>query len=125
MVIAVPQSVARGIVFSGLMTLPGAGPAVADAQVAEEVEIHTKYQCYIERQQEEITHQEQYEATRLPADLDYRGVHGLSIEVQQKLNQHRPETLGQAMRISGVTPAAISLLLIHVKRGFGAMQKTA
>jgi tRNA uridine 5-carboxymethylaminomethyl modification enzyme len=114
-----------GVTYSGLMTLPGAGPAVADAQVAEEVEIHTKYQCYIERQQEEITHQEQYEATRLPADLDYRGVHGLSIEVQQKLNQHRPETLGQAMRISGVTPAAISLLLIHVKRGFGAMQKTA
>jgi tRNA uridine 5-carboxymethylaminomethyl modification enzyme len=58
-------------------------PAVADAQVAAEVEIHTKYQCYIERQQEEITHQEQHEATRLPADLDYRGVHGLSIEVQQ------------------------------------------
>ena len=114
-----------GVTYSGLMTLPGAGPAVADVQVAEEVEIHTKYQCYIERQQEEITHQEQYEATRLPADLDYRGVHGLSIEVQQKLNQHRPETLGQAMRISGVTPAAISLLLIHVKRGFGAMQKTA
>lgn len=114
-----------GVTYSGLMTLPGAGPAVADAQVAEEVEIHTKYQCYIERQQEEITHQEQYETTRLPADLDYRGVHGLSIEVQQKLNQHRPETLGQAMRISGVTPAAISLLLIHVKRGLGAMQKTA
>jgi len=114
-----------GVTYSGLMTLPGAGPAVADVQVAEEVEIHTKYQCYIERQQEEIAHQEQYEATRLPADLDYRGVHGLSIEVQQKLNQHRPETLGQAMRISGVTPAAISLLLIHVKRGFGAMQKTA
>ena len=114
-----------GVTYSRLMTLPGAGPAVADAQVAEEIEIHTKYQCYIERQQEEITHQEQYEATRLPADLDYRGVHGLSIEVQQKLNQHRPETLGQAMRISGVTPAAISLLLIHIKRGFGAMQKTA
>jgi tRNA uridine 5-carboxymethylaminomethyl modification enzyme len=114
-----------GVTYTGLMTLPGAGPAVADAQVAEEVEIHAKYQCYIERQQDEITHQEQYEATRLPTDLDYRGVHGLSIEVQQKLNQHRPETLGQAMRISGVTPAAISLLLIHLKRGFGAMQKTA
>jgi tRNA uridine 5-carboxymethylaminomethyl modification enzyme len=56
----------------------------------------------------------------LPADLDYRSVRGLSIEVQQKLNKQRPETLGQAARISGITPAAISLLLVHLKRGFGA-----
>ena len=114
-----------GVTYAGLMTLPGAGPAVADAQVAAQVEIHSKYQSYIERQQEEITHQEAYETTRLPADLDYRRVHGLSIEVQQKLNQYRPETLGQATRISGVTPAAISLLLVHLKRGFRAAQKTA
>jgi tRNA uridine 5-carboxymethylaminomethyl modification enzyme len=114
-----------GVTYAGLMTLPGAGPAVANAQVAAQVEIHSKYQSYIERQQDEITHQEAYETTRLPADLDYRRVHGLSIEVQQKLNQHRPETLGQATRISGVTPAAISLLLVHLKRGFGAAQKTA
>jgi tRNA uridine 5-carboxymethylaminomethyl modification enzyme len=113
------------VTYAGLMTLPGAGPAVVDAQVAAQVEIHTKYQSYIERQQDEITHQEAYETTRLPADFDYRRVHGLSIEVQQKLNQHRPETLGQATRISGVTPAAISLLLVHLKRGFGAAQKTA
>ena len=71
------------------------------------------------------TRQEAYETTRLPVDLDYRRVHGLSIEAQQKLNQHRPETLGQAARISGITPAAISLLLVHLKRGFGAAQKTA
>jgi tRNA uridine 5-carboxymethylaminomethyl modification enzyme len=114
-----------GVTYPLLMTLPGAGPAVADAQVAEQVEIQAKYQGYIARQQDEISRQEAYETTRLPADIDYRRVRGLSIEVQQKLNQHRPETLGQAARISGVTPAAISLLLVHLKRGFGAAQKTA
>jgi len=111
--------------YASLMTLPDVGPAVPDPKVAEQVEIQCKYQGYITRQQDEITRQTAYETTRLPADLDYRGVHGLSIEVQQKLNQHRPETLGQAARMSGVTPAAISLLLVHLKRGFGAAQKTA
>ena len=114
-----------GVSYPVLMTLPGAGPAVSDALVAEQVETQCKYQGYIERQQDEITRQEAYETTRLPATLDYREVRGLSIEVQQKLNQHRPETLGQAARISGVTPAAISLLLVHLKRGFGAAQKIA
>jgi tRNA uridine 5-carboxymethylaminomethyl modification enzyme len=111
--------------YAALMTLPDAGPAVADAGAADQVEIQCKYQGYIARQQDEITRQEAHETTRLPADLDYRGVHGLSIEVQQKLNSVRPETLGQAARISGVTPAAISLLLVHLKRGFGVVQKTA
>ena len=111
--------------YASLMTLPDVGPAVADPKVAEQVEIQCKYQGYITRQQDEITRQAAYETTRLPTDLDYCGVHGLSIEVQQKLNQHRPETLGQAARMSGVTPAAISLLLVHLKRGFGAAQKTA
>lgn len=114
-----------GVSYPELMTLPGAGPAVDDPLVAEQVEIQCKYQGYIERQQDEVTRQEAYEATRLPAELDYRRVRGLSIEAQQKLNQHRPETLGQAARISGVTPAAISLLLVHLKRGFGSAQKTA
>jgi tRNA uridine 5-carboxymethylaminomethyl modification enzyme len=114
-----------GVTYAELMTLPGAGPAVGDPSVAEQVEIQCKYQGYIERQQDEITRQEAYETAQLPADLDYRRVHGLSIEVQQKLNQHRPETLGQAARISGVTPAAISLLLVHLKRGFGGAKKTA
>ena len=114
-----------GVSYPELMTLPGAGPAVSDGLVAEQVEIQCKYQGYIERQQDEITRQQAYETTRLPAALDYRCVRGLSIEVQQKLNQHRPETLGQAARISGVTPAAISLLLVHLKRGFGAAQKIA
>jgi len=114
-----------GVSYPELMTLPGAGPAVSDRLVAEQVEIQCKYQGYIERQQEEITRQEAYETTRLPEALDYRCVRGLSIEVQQKLNQHRPETLGQAARVSGVTPAAISLLLVHLKRGFGTAQKIA
>ncbi len=114
-----------GVTYAGLMTLPGAGPATDDRQVAEQIEIQVKYQGYIERQREEITRQESHEATQLPADLDYRQVHGLSVEVQQKLNQHRPETLGQAARVSGVTPAAISLLLVHLKRGFAATKKSA
>jgi tRNA uridine 5-carboxymethylaminomethyl modification enzyme len=93
---------------------------VSDDKVAEQVEIQIKYQGYIERQREEVLHQEKFETTRLPADLDYGSVRGLSIEAQQKLNKQRPETLGQAARISGITPAAISLLLVHLKRGFGA-----
>lgn len=114
-----------GVNYPILMTLPEAGPAVTDPQVAEQVEIACKYQGYIARQQDEITRQQAYETKRLPADLDYRNVRGLSIEVQQKLNQHRPETLGQAARVSGITPAAISLLLVHLRRGFRAAQKTA
>jgi tRNA uridine 5-carboxymethylaminomethyl modification enzyme len=112
-----------GVAYRELMTLPGAGLGAADPSVAEQVEIHCKYQGYIERQQNEIARQDAYESTRLPDDLDYRSVHGLSIEVQQKLNVHRPETLGQAARISGVTPAAISLLLVHLKRGFAPSKK--
>lgn len=102
--------------YSDLMTLPGAGVGVGDLKVAEQVEIQAKYQGYIARQQEEVARHQHYEAMTLPLGLDYREVHGLSIEVQQKLNQHKPETLGQAGRISGVTPAAISVLLVHLKR---------
>ena len=102
--------------YVALMTLAGAGPGLDDATAAEQVEIQAKYQGYIARQQEEVARREQHESLRLPRDLDYRGVRGLSMEVQQKLNQHQPETLGQAARISGVTPAAISLLLVHLKR---------
>lgn len=104
--------------YASLMTLPGAGETIQDGKVAEQVEIQAKYQGYIKRQREEIARQEQQEETELPLTLDYRSVHGLSIEVQQKLNQHKPETIGQASRISGMTPAAISLLLVHLKRGF-------
>ena len=110
--------------YAKLMTLEAAGiavgPGVSDPKVAEQVETTIKYAGYIERQQVDIDRQSLNETTTLPADLDYRGVRGLSAEVQQKLNQHRPETLGQASRISGITPAAISLLLVHLKRGFRA-----
>lgn len=104
--------------YAGLMTLPGAGVAVEDEKVSEQVEIQAKYQGYIERQHAEIKSGEFNETLRLPEAMDYREVRGLSIEVQQKLNQHKPETVGQAARISGITPAAISLLLVHLKRGF-------
>jgi len=108
-----------GVRYRDLMELPGAGPGIVEVQAADQVEIQVKYQGYIDRQQEEVARQEQFEAWRLPADFDYRNVRGLSIEVQQKLIKHQPETIGQAGRISGVTPAAISLLLVHLKRGMG------
>lgn len=104
--------------YSNLMTLPGAGDGVDDEKVAEQVETQAKYHGYIERQHDEIGRNDQYETLDLPSELDYREVSGLSIEVQQKLNLHKPETVAQATRISGVTPAAISLLLVHLKRGF-------
>lgn len=106
------------VAYVDLMTMTGAGEGVTEENVKEQVEIQAKYHGYIERQNEEIARNEQYESLKLPSTLDYREVRGLSIEVQQKLNQHKPETVGQAARISGVTPAAISLLLVHLKRGF-------
>lgn len=85
--------------------------------VVEQVEIAAKYSGYIERQKDEVLRMAHYENLRLPPDLDYMQVSAMSIEARQRLNQQRPETLGQASRISGITPAAISLLLIHLKRG--------
>ena len=102
--------------YARLMSLPGVGDAVADPAVAEQVEIQAKYAGYIDRQQSEIERQRRYEDLRLPAELDYSTVRGLSAEVLQKFSNQRPETLGQAARIPGVTPAAISLLLIHLKK---------
>ena len=96
-----------------------------DAVVAEQVEIQAKYEGYIERQREEVERRSKLETLALPTDIDYRAVRGLSAEVQQKLNRYRPQTIGQASRISGVTPAAISLLLVHLKRGFQPHKKTA
>ncbi|HUW26847.1 MAG TPA: tRNA uridine-5-carboxymethylaminomethyl(34) synthesis enzyme MnmG [Gallionella sp.] len=109
--------------YASLLTLPGAGAGVSDKKVAEQVETQAKYHGYIERQHDEIVRNGQYETLGLPGDLDYCAVRGLSIEVQQKLNQYKPETVGQAARISGITPAAISLLLVHIKRGFRADQQ--
>jgi tRNA uridine 5-carboxymethylaminomethyl modification enzyme len=96
---------------------------VSDPTVAEQVEIQAKYEGYIERQREEVARRADLESRPLPLDMDYREVRGLSAEVQQKLNRHRPETIGQAARLSGVTPAAISLLLVHLKRGFRELDK--
>jgi tRNA uridine 5-carboxymethylaminomethyl modification enzyme len=107
-----------GVTYGSLMTLADAGAAAVEPAVAEQVEIATKYSGYIDRQRAEIARHRMQEEQPLPMDLDYRTVRGLSTEVQQKLNLHRPETLGQAGRISGVTPAAVSLLLVHLKRGF-------
>ena len=105
--------------YAALMTLPDAMPSETLADdVTEQVEIQVKYQGYIDRQQEEINSRRDLETFRLPENMDYAKVKGLSAEVQQKLNQHQPETLGQASRISGVTPAAVALLMVHLKRGF-------
>ena len=94
-----------------------AGPGVQDDVVQEQIEIQLKYAGYIERQAKEVERHDHFEHLLLPADFDYLGVAALSMEVRQKLDRQRPETLGQASRISGVTPAAISLLLVHLKKG--------
>ena len=106
-----------GISYGALMALSTA-PAdpVTDPQAVEQIEISAKYQGYIDRQQDEVARQAAQENTALPIDLDYAQVRGLSNEVRQKLAAHKPETIGQASRIQGVTPAAISLLLIHLKK---------
>jgi len=93
-------------------------PVLLD-QIKEQIEIGVKYQGYIERQADEIERNEANESTRLPEGIDYSIVRGLSFEARQKLDQFRPETIGQASRISGITPATISLLMVHLKKGLG------
>ncbi len=110
--------------YQQLMTLSTFAPALADPQAAEQVEIQVKYEGYIARQQEEINRQQRNENTLLPAELDYRQVSGLSNEVIAKLNDHKPGSIGQASRISGITPAAISILLIYLKKQ-GLLRKSA
>ncbi|PJJ20557.1 tRNA uridine 5-carboxymethylaminomethyl modification enzyme [Janthinobacterium sp. 67] len=111
--------------MTGIEGQPLAGPGVEDAAVREQVEIQLKYAGYIERQSKEIERHEHYENLALPEGFNYLDIGALSVEVRQKLDKQRPETLGQASRISGVTPAAISLLLVHLKkRGFGAAHTT-
>ncbi|WP_027960501.1 tRNA uridine-5-carboxymethylaminomethyl(34) synthesis enzyme MnmG [Halomonas halodenitrificans] len=105
------------LAYADVAELPGiVGRAVDDETVAEQVQIQAKYQGYIDRQRDEIAKLKRHEATPLPADLDYAHVDGLSNEIRQKLQEARPETLAQASRISGVTPAAVSILLIHLKK---------
>jgi tRNA uridine 5-carboxymethylaminomethyl modification enzyme len=110
--------------YHTLMEWAAPGTGLDDEEAADQVEVQIKYQGYIERQLTEIARQEQHADMVLPEELDYRSVRGLSAEVRQKLLAQRPETLAQAGRISGVTPAALSLLRVHVKR-LGAGRGTA
>ncbi len=102
--------------YATLLSLPSLAPAVAEAEVAEQVEIGVKYSGYLDRQREEIARQQRHETTAIPQGFAYAQVRGLSAELQQKLERVRPETVGQAQRIPGMTPAAISLLLVHLSR---------
>jgi tRNA uridine 5-carboxymethylaminomethyl modification enzyme len=110
--------------YPKLMSLEGFGPGLEDPRAAELVQIQVKYSGYIQRQQDEIDKAVRHETTGLPLDLDYQEVPGLSNEVIAKLNDHKPDTIGQASRISGMTPAAISILLVHLKRR-GLLRKKA
>jgi len=111
--------------YEALMSMDGSGVGIPNKAIAEQVETQAKYQGYIERQHDEIERQLGNETLRLPLEIKYSEVRGLSTEVWQKLDKHRPETLGQAARISGITPAAISLLLVHIKRGGVSAKTTA
>lgn len=110
--------------YPKLMSIDGFGPGIEDQRAAEQVQIQVKYSGYIQRQQDEIDKAIRHETTGLPLDLDYQEVPGLSNEVIAKMNEHKPETVGQASRISGMTPAAISILLVHLKKR-GLLRKSA
>jgi tRNA uridine 5-carboxymethylaminomethyl modification enzyme len=105
-----------GVSYHSLMSLSLSGKASGDSSVAEQVEIQAKYEGYVARQREEVARRSERDDEPLPAELDYAAVRGLSKEAQQSLARHRPETLGQAARISGVTPAAVALLQVHLRR---------
>jgi len=102
--------------YASLVSLQGIGPGTADPQVSEQVEIQVRYAGYLDRQAEEIAHRARHEETRISTDFDFTSVRGLSAEVMEKLDRVRPLNVGQASRIPGVTPAAISLLLVHLKK---------
>jgi len=110
--------------YADLMQIEQVGPGLQHAEAAEQVEIQIKYEGYINRQQDEIAKQERNETTLLPQGFDYKAVKGLSNEVVLKLNQAQPQTVGQASRISGITPAAVSLLLVYLKKQ-GLLRKSA
>ncbi|MBE5316529.1 MAG: tRNA uridine-5-carboxymethylaminomethyl(34) synthesis enzyme MnmG [Xanthomonadales bacterium] len=105
--------------YAKLMQVGALGPGIDDAEAIEQIEVQVRYSGYVERQREEIERARRSESTPIPADFDYAHISGLSAEVLQKLRATRPETVGQASRIPGMTPAAISLLLVFLKRGFG------
>jgi tRNA uridine 5-carboxymethylaminomethyl modification enzyme len=105
-----------GVRYADLMAVEGIGPGVVDARVAGQIEIQARYSGYLERQQAEIHRQHRQQEQALPADFDYNAVRGLSSEVCEKLQRVKPQTIGQASRIPGITPAAVSLLLIHLRK---------
>jgi tRNA uridine 5-carboxymethylaminomethyl modification enzyme len=113
--------------YQDLMSLSMAAEIQDDSlsdEAIQQIEIAAKYQGYIDRQKDEIARLSAQESVVIPQDLDFTEVKGLSIEVQQKLSAHKPETIGQAGRISGVTPVAVSLLLVHMKKHYRAKNKT-
>ncbi|WP_194756552.1 tRNA uridine-5-carboxymethylaminomethyl(34) synthesis enzyme MnmG [Aliidiomarina indica] len=112
------------VTYDALMKIDALGPGLVDPKAAEQVEIQVKYAGYIKRQEEEIAKQLRHENTKLPKEFEYQHISGLSNEVIAKLNEHRPDTIGQAARISGITPAAISMLLVHLKKQ-GLLRKSA
>jgi tRNA uridine 5-carboxymethylaminomethyl modification enzyme len=106
------------------MKIEGLGPKLSDTQAAEQIEIQIKYAGYIDRQLDEIAKKKRHEDTLIPMEFDFTKISGLSNEVVAKLSDARPETIGKASRISGITPAAISLLLVYLKK-HGLLRKTA
>ena len=104
------------VTYSDLVKLDGMGPGVADERVVEQVQVQVKYAGYLQRQSDEIERTVHNEKRQIPADLDYSEVRGLSSEAREKLQNVKPATIGQAARIQGITPAAVSLLLIHIKK---------
>ncbi|MEX0606557.1 MAG: FAD-dependent oxidoreductase, partial [Halofilum sp. (in: g-proteobacteria)] len=111
--------------YTTLIGAPGLGPGVTQADVGRQVDIQARYAGYVSQQRDQIERDRKREQTPLPADLDYAEVAGLSSEVREKLAAHRPATVGQAARVQGVTPAAVSLLLVHLKRRGAALEKSA
>jgi tRNA uridine 5-carboxymethylaminomethyl modification enzyme len=109
-------------VVGGFDDVPGSFPEL-DEQIVQQLEVRAKYAGYIERQQREIAQHEKQESLQLPADIDYRAIHGLSNEARQRLLAAQPVTLGQASRLEGMTPSAVSLILIHLKKR--QLKKTA
>ena len=102
--------------YQTLMAVAAIGPGIASPDVAEQVEVQAKYAGYLERQQAEIERQRHYREQQLPVNFDYNAVRGLSSEACEKLQHVQPQTIGQAARIPGITPAAVSLLLVHMKK---------
>ena len=122
----VPELLRRpGVRYRDLMRIEGLGPGVADRRVAEQIEVQAKYAGYVDRQHAEIERHKRYQSQALPPDLDYNAIRGLSSEVCEKLKTVRPGTIGQAARIPGMTPAAVSLLLIHLKKTGISQRKRA